>query len=81
MVTLCTRDLSMRLPQKSSSTSWITCKLRKWGAETGQDELVVESFAWFRKYKAEAIKQSMIKEVREEAGLGSPPSKIHNKFQ
>jgi len=30
----------------------------KWGDETGQDELVVEFFAWFRKCKAEMIKHS-----------------------
>ena len=48
----------------------------KWGDETGQDELVVEFFAWFRKYKAEMIKHSMIKEVREQAGLGYPPARF-----
>ncbi len=47
----------------------------KWEEDVEQDG-VLEFFAWFRKYKAGIIKRSMIKEVQEEAGLGSPPERF-----
>ena len=35
-------------------------------------------FAYFLKHKTSAFKESMIKPVREKAGLGSPPKQYHN---
>ena len=39
---------------------------------------VPQFFSYFCKYKAKVFKESMIKPIRKEAGLGDPPKQYHN---
>ena len=48
--------------------------ITKWRNATQASGADVEAFiAWFVKHKVPAIQQSMLRTVREECGLGSPP--------
>lgn len=46
--------------------------LRKFGAKKSDNNITF--YAWFCKYHVEEIKSTMIRSIREAAGLGDPPS-------
>lgn len=49
----------------------------KWeGIEVDNPNVTSGFYSWFQAYKAEAVRTTMLRSVREEAGLGSPPDQF-----